>query len=256
MGRREERDALRTRDRERDREKRERERIMEFRRSQRRMRGALLTTKRARRFVATVARTIQDQAAQGPSSNGTPSPGDAAQAAAKGAAAEAAKKSAKKASGGSLKTWWKQFDKAGRELSAAVVKKAQELKGPAMEMKVNVDVLKPTIDGVKSTVGDFWMKVPPPVQKASPYIGVAALTALTVHTIESRWRKKLATQVAAIEEEKETLKKSLNELENSSRYLRPDSTIDLSRAVSEATAAAASAAAAAAEAARYCVVRR
>ena len=49
---------------------------------------------------------------------------------------------------------------------------------------------------------------------------------------------------------------SLNELENSSRYLRPDSTIDLSRAVSEATAAAASAAAAAAEAARYCVVRR
>ena len=89
------------------------------------MRGALLTTKRARRFVATVARTIQDQAAQGPSSNGTPSPGDAAQAAAKGAAAEAAKKSAKKASGGSLKTWWKQFDKAGRELSAAVVKKVR-----------------------------------------------------------------------------------------------------------------------------------
>merc|ERR1711933_159253 len=137
--------------RETERAEREEKRVMEFRRSQRRMRGALLTTKRARRFVATVARTIQDQAAQGPSSNGTPSPGDAAQAAAKGAAAEAAKKSAKKASGGSLKTWWKQFDKAGRELSAAVVKKAQELKGPAMEMKVNVDVLKPTIDGVKST---------------------------------------------------------------------------------------------------------
>ena len=128
--RREERDALRTRDREkrerqRERRERERERVMEFRRSQRRMRGALLTTKRARRFVATVTRTIQDQAAQGPSSNGTPSPGDAAQAAAKGAAAEAAKKSAKKASGGSLKTWWKQFDKAGRELSAAVVKKVR-----------------------------------------------------------------------------------------------------------------------------------
>merc|ERR1711977_391110 len=118
MGRRARR-ATNERQREREERERERERVMESRRSQRRMRGALLTTKRARRFVATVARTIQDQAAQGPSSNGTPSPGDAAQAAAKGAAAEAAKKSAKKASGGSLKTWLKQFDKAGRELSAA-----------------------------------------------------------------------------------------------------------------------------------------
>ena len=61
------------------------------------------------------------------SSVAPPMTASGAEAVAKSAAhgAEAAKKSAKKASGGSLKTWWKQFDKAGRELSAAVVKKVR-----------------------------------------------------------------------------------------------------------------------------------
>ena len=121
-----------------------------------------------------------------------------------------------------------------------------------MEMKVNVDVLKPTIDGFKTSVGEFWVKVPPPVRKASPYIGVAMVTALTIHSIESKLRhkseKKLALKLAMLEEEKIAIADKMKELE-SNRYMRGDSTVDMSRAVSEATAAAASAAAAAAEAA-------
>jgi len=120
-------------------------------------------------------------------------------------------------------------------------------------------VLKPTIDSVKKGASDFWAVVPPPVRKASPYIGVALATAVVVHSVESKFRKasekKLFSKMALLAEEKQGIAERMKELEGS-RYMRGDSTVDLSRAVSEATAAAASAAAAAAEAARYCVVPR
>lgn len=126
-----------------------------------------------------------------------------------------------------------------------------------MEMKVNVDVLQPTIDSVKKGVGSFWTSVPPPVRKASPYLGVAAVTAIAVHSIESKLRKasekKLLLQLAQVEEEKAEVAGRYAEWKSESKNA---STIEMSKAVAEATSAAAAAAAAAAEAAKYCVVRR
>jgi len=227
---------------------------------------ARVTTHHARRFLTTVAKSIQENG-NGAKHGGGAANTHKAEAVAAGvsktvqeAAGSAAGKAAKKAP---AKVWWKSLESAAKDVSAHVgstlKKKAAELRGPAMEMKVNVDVLKPTIDSVKKGASDFWAVVPPPVRKASPYIGVALATAVVVHSVESKFRKasekKLFSKMALLAEEKQGIAERMKELEGS-RYMRGDSTVDLSRAVSEATAAAASAAAAAAEAARYCVVPR
>jgi len=221
----------------------------------------------AKKFLATVARTMQENGHAASSSSASSGKGaaDAAKEVAKEAATNGAKNGAKgaaKKGGSSLMSWWKGFEKGakdmGNRVAVGVATEAKKLKGPAMEMKVNVDVLKPTIDGFKHSLGEFWVQVPPPVRKASPYVGVACLTALVIHSVESRLRhaseKKLALKMALMEEEKIALADRLKELE-SNRYLRGDSTVDLSRAVAESTAAAAQAASAAAEAARYCIAR-
>jgi len=227
-----------------------------------------MATAHARRFLVTVARTMQENGNGAPSAKGAGkeaakeavASGASKKAASAGAANGAAAKAAKSAP---ARAWWKQLDSAAKDLSSKVgsgiMKKAAELKGPAMEMKVNVDVLQPTIDSVKKGAGEFWTQVPPPVRKASPYIGVALATVMVVHSVESRFRqaseKKLFMKMAELEVEKQEIAQRMKELE-SNRYMRGDSTIDMSRAVSEATSAAASAAAAAAEAARYCIARR
>jgi hypothetical protein len=212
-----------------------------------------------RNLLVTLARSIENGNANGAAEGASIPAGEHAAAS---AAKSAAKKTAKKAAGGGLAQWWNNFDSQARKVTASVTngvaKKVGEMSSP-MEMKVNVDVLKPSIDGFKQGLTEFWVKVPPPVRKVSPYVGVALVTALALHTVESKLRqaseKKLAMKIMLMEEEKNALTERMKELE-STRYMRGDSTVDLSRAVAEATQAAAQAAAAAAEASQYCIVNR
>jgi len=162
-----------------------------------------------RRFLVTLARSIENGNANGAAEGASIPAGEHVAAS---AAKSSAKKSASKAGGAGFKQWWQNFDAQARKVTASVTngvaKKVGEMSSP-MEMKVNVDVLKPSIDGFKQGLTEFWVKVPPPVRKASPYVGVALVTALALHTVESRLRqaseKKLAMKIMLMEEEKSAL---------------------------------------------------
>lgn len=51
---------------------------------------------------------------------------------------------------------------------------------------VKVDFLNPTIETVKASVAHAWSQLPPPVQQAAPFVGVAAGSGLLVFAIQQR----------------------------------------------------------------------
>jgi hypothetical protein len=49
-----------------------------------------------------------------------------------------------------------------------------------------VDFLKPTIETVQESLGLAWAQLPPPVQQAAPYAGVALGSGLLVYVVQQR----------------------------------------------------------------------
>lgn len=49
-----------------------------------------------------------------------------------------------------------------------------------------MDFLKPTIETVQESLGLAWAQLPPPVQQAAPYAGVALGSGLLVYVVQQR----------------------------------------------------------------------
>lgn len=170
------------------------------------------------------------------------------------------------ASAGPFKGWWKAVDKPWKNVVAATKEKAAALKTPAMEMKVNVDVLKPTFDSVKGAATEAWAMVPPPVRRASPYVAAAAGAAVVVHAAHRahfrRFERRMQQQLDALKADKAALEEEADpwRMRGAAAAVAgvgaADTHAAMSRAVAEATQAAAAAALSAAEAAKVCALPR
>lgn len=55
-----------------------------------------------------------------------------------------------------------------------------------MPVDVKVDFLNPTIQTVQASLNAAWAQLPPPVQQAAPYAGVAVGSGLLVYVIQQR----------------------------------------------------------------------
>ena len=62
----------------------------------------------------------------------------------------------------------------------------RSFQGCARAVRVDVDMIRPTIMSARKTAEDTWAKVPPPVQTAAPYVGVAFLSAWLMNRIDQR----------------------------------------------------------------------
>lgn len=49
---------------------------------------------------------------------------------------------------------------------------------------LQVDILRPTMDAIRDSVNTFWVQLPPPVQQAAPYVGVAVGSGMLVFAIQ------------------------------------------------------------------------
>jgi hypothetical protein len=95
--------------------------------------------------------------------------------------------------GGNIGRWWRHITgQDGHEAAKAlnhhvsnvtnhVRQRAQTMKW-SMPVDVKVDFLRPTIE----TVTEVFYSLPPPVQAAAPYVGVAAGSGLLVFLVQQR----------------------------------------------------------------------
>lgn len=162
-------------------------------------------------------------------------------------------------------SWWnKTSSELGKRWTATtsgLAKATKNWKGP--EVRVDVDMLKPTITAIRDTCRDVWAKLPPPAQQVLPYVGVGLLAGVLVQKINDR---RLAYQRRlndGLQEQVVLLLKENKELESQMRGLQtvalssPRSAMEdrMATAIAQATTAAAHAAEAAAAAATACAVR-
>lgn len=95
--------------------------------------------------------------------------------------------------GGGLAAWWRQLaSRHGSTVQQHVNNVASTVKVRAHAMKwsmpvdVKVDFLRPTIEIVRESLTNAWIQLPPPVQQASPYVGVAVGSGLVVFLLQQR----------------------------------------------------------------------
>jgi seryl-tRNA synthetase len=116
---------------------------------------------------------------------------------------------------------------------------------------------------VKESITTVWVQLPPPVQQAVPYVGVAVGSGALVFMLQqrrinhaNRRGDELNQQVKNLAKEKEELMKRINLLKAKSGTPRTEVEARMASAVAEATNAAAAAADAAARAATACIFQR
>ena len=107
-------------------------------------------------------------------------------------AASAAGKATPSAAGAGIAGLWQQLTHRGgsavssvQQQVAQVAKTVQQQKW-SMPVDVKVDFLRPTFETVKETLTTAWVQLPPPVQQAAPYVGVAVGSGLVVFLIQQR----------------------------------------------------------------------
>ncbi|PRW61497.1 mTERF domain-containing mitochondrial [Chlorella sorokiniana] len=183
--------------------------------------------------------------------------------AAKGAAA-AAGTAAGTAVGG-VQGWWKGLwtahGPAVEQRIQGAVKAVSKAK-LAMPVDVKVDFLRPTIETIQQSFQSAWAQLPPPVQQAAPYAGVALGSGLVVYAIQQRRlnnqvnrNRELQLELNGLQKERLDLLRRVNTLK-ANRAPRTEVEARLANAVAEATNAAAAAADAAARAATACIIQR
>ena len=165
-----------------------------------------------------------------------------------------------------ITAWWRSFSgKHGQNLKNATASMKTKLQSTkfSMPVDVKVDILRPTVEAVKETSHSVWVKLPPPVQQAAPYIGVAMGSSAVVYLIQQRRikrleekRQELQVRVDNLQREKEDLIKRINSLEIKFGTSRIEAESRMAVAVAEATNAAAAAADAAARAATACILQK
>lgn len=172
--------------------------------------------------------------------------------------------SAKAAAG--FGAWWQKISNGqhGEKVQAiakTVKEKAAKVKW-SMPVDVKVDFLQPTIQTVQAAALSFWVQLPPQVQTAAPYAGIAFGSGLFVYLIQNRkvkyYRRKrddLVEQVKALQKEKDELKYKVSVLKAGGGIPKTQNEIKMAVAIAEATNAAAAAADAAARAATQCIIR-
>jgi hypothetical protein len=113
------------------------------------------------------------------------------------AAAAAAGGAAARGGGGGLGAWWRQVTGQDGHAAAKAVHhhvsnvtntvrhKAQTMKW-SMPVDVKVDFLRPTLETMRDTMTEAFYSLPPPVQQAAPFVGVAAGSGLVVFLIQQR----------------------------------------------------------------------
>lgn len=86
-------------------------------------------------------------------------------------------------------------------------------------LATQVDFLKPTIETVQESLGSAWAQLPPPVQQAAPYMGVALGSSLLVYVVQQRrltlqrqQAAELREQVAGLQKERLDLLRRVNTL--------------------------------------------
>jgi len=57
---------------------------------------------------------------------------------------------------------------------------------PYLPRPLQVDFLRPTIETVQQSLNSAWAQLPPPVQQAAPYVGVAVGSGFVVFIIQQR----------------------------------------------------------------------
>jgi hypothetical protein len=109
------------------------------------------------------------------------------------AAAAAASGGAAKGGGGGVGAWWRHVTGQDGHAAAKAVQhhvsnvtshvkqRAQTMKW-SMPVDVKVDFLRPTIEYITET----FYQLPPPIQQAAPFVGVAAGSGLLVFLIQQR----------------------------------------------------------------------
>jgi len=130
--------------------------------------------------------------------DGAKPPGNPNGAAAAAAATGGAAAAKGGGGGGSLGAWWRQVtSKDGGHAAAKSVQqqvsnmtntvkhKAQAIKW-SMPVDVKVDFLRPTFETMRDTMTEAFYSLPPPVQQAAPFVGVAAGSGLVVFLIQQR----------------------------------------------------------------------
>lgn len=187
------------------------------------------------------------------SNNGAPPPKASPVPAGKAAAAAAAGKAAAGASGN---VWWSGLVQRAESAKAHMAKTVKGLqKGVPVDVKV--DFLRPTMDAMKESMNSAWRQLPPPVQQAVPYVGVALGSGLIVFAIQQhrvnvqrRKREEVRLEVQSLLKERAALLRQINDLHTRPRT---DVEVRLAGAVAEATNAAAAAAEAAAHMVTACI---
>lgn len=183
----------------------------------------------------------------------------------KGPASSAAATGAGRGAGAGIGAWWAGLVSSHRPAVERRVKQAvtsiQKAK-LAMPVDVKVDFLNPTINTVRQSLQSAWQQLPPPVQQAAPYAGVAVGSGLLVWAIQQRrlnyqrqQNAELQLHVGSLQKERQELLRRVNTLK-ANRAPRTEVEARLANAVAEATNAAAAAADAAARAATACIIQR
>lgn len=82
-----------------------------------------------------------------------------------------------------------------------------------------MDFLKPTIETVSESLRGAWVQLPPPVQQAAPYVGVAMGSGIVVYAVQQRRLNQqrersaeLQLQVTALHKERHELLRRVNTL--------------------------------------------
>ncbi|GAB4814896.1 hypothetical protein N2152v2_001942 [Parachlorella kessleri] len=167
--------------------------------------------------------------------------------------------------GAGIAKWWQSLTASAAPVKGELQKAAKGLQSrtqgwtmPSMPVDVKVDFLRPTAEAVKETFHNVWVQLPPPMQQAAPYVGVAMGSGLLVFAVQQQRIKRQRKRTEEVRLEVQTLLKERTTLLQQIRDLhdkpRTDMELRLSKAVAEATNAAAAAAEAAAHAAVACVV--
>jgi hypothetical protein len=129
-----------------------------------------------------------------------PHPGDAPPPVNGAAKSQAAAGASAGATG--LVGWWKQVTGQhgaavrthANTIATKVRARTQGLKW-SMPVDVKVDFLRPTIETVRETLTNVWIQLPPPVQQAAPFVGVAVGSGLLVYVVQQR---RIGYQVSGI----------------------------------------------------------
>ena len=111
------------------------------------------------------------------------------------AARKSAAAGAGAAGGGGLAAWWASFTGHGGPANSVahhttttfktLKQRASTVKW-SMPVDVKVDFLRPTFETVRETALNIWVQLPPPVQQAAPFVGVAVGSGLVVFVIQQR----------------------------------------------------------------------